>query len=91
MSDTTIDHLDAAEFATITSNERKWITRVLKIKQKYPDEVQILRQPEDNFGYMLAHVPKTWMKVAPQRKIFITEEQRAARAAILADARKKRG
>lgn len=91
LKETTIDHLDAADYAVITSTERKWITKVLKLKEKYPDEVEILFYPEDNHGVILAHVPKTWMKVSPPRKVTLTEEQKAARAAALVEARKKRG
>ena len=68
------------KFATITTNERKWITKLNKLAEKRPDEVKIVSRPEDNHGYMLAHVPKSYMKLSPPRTVNYSEEHRAALA-----------
>ena len=76
--------------ATITSNEQKWVNKLKKLKEQRPDEVQIICLPEDNGGYVLAHVPKTWMKLSPPRAVNYTEEQKEALRERMANARNKR-
>ena len=73
--------------ATITSNEQKWANKIKKLAEQHPDEVQIICLPENNDGYVLAHVPKKWMKLSPPRAVNYTEEQKAAMAERLAKAR----
>ena len=74
--ETNIDYLDVDTTATISSNERKWINRVQQLKAKHPSEVEILMQPEDNHGHILAHVPKKWVKLNPPRQVNLSEERK---------------
>lgn len=76
--------------ATFFSSERKWINKLLDLSSQYPDDVQIIYHPEDNHGMLVAHMPKTYLKISPPRKREMTDEQRAAAALRLADARAKR-
>ena len=78
MNETGFEYLVEENFATIWSSERKWINKINKLKQSYPDEVQIKHTPEDNHGMIYARVPKNWFKLTPPRKVNLTEEQRAA-------------
>ena len=78
--ETCIEYIDANKYATFCSSERKWINKIHKLKEQYPEQVQIVASEEDNDGTILAHVPKTWMKVSPPKKMNLTEEQKAARA-----------
>ena len=59
-----------------SSDERKFITKVRKLKEKYPDEVQIIRQPEENDGCIYCSMPVSWFNVRPPKKMNLTEEQR---------------
>ena len=59
-----------------SSDERKHINKVLKLKEKYPDAVRIIRQPEENDGCIYAELPSSWLKVSPPVKRELTEEQR---------------
>ena len=90
MAETAIDYLSENDHATFCSNEIKWINKIKKLADANPDKVDILRYPEDNQGYILAHVPKSWLKVSPPRQVNYTEEQRAAMAERLAAAREKK-
>ena len=56
-----------------SSDERKHINRVLKLKEKYPDAVRIIRQPEENDGCIYAELPSSWLKVSPPVKRELTE------------------
>ena len=77
-------------YASITSNEQKWINKIKKYAEQRPDEVQLVSTPEDNYGYILARVPKTWMKLSPPRTVNYTDEQKAALAERMAKVRNKK-
>ena len=57
-----------------SSDERKWITKVRKLKEKFPDQVQILAEPESNDGCIYCRLPSSWLKIAPKK--VLTAEQR---------------
>ena len=85
--ETCVEYLDVDDHATFCSAERKWINKILKLKESYPDEVDIREYPETNHGVILAHIPKNWLKVSPPRQVNYTDEQRAALAERMANAR----
>lgn len=60
-----------------SSDEHVWITRMKKLKEKYPDEVRIIRQPEDNDGCIYVQLPTEWLQIGPKRKVNMSEEQKA--------------
>lgn len=59
-----------------SSDEKKWITRIRKLKEQYPDQVIIRAEPETNDGCIYCKVPQSWLKIQPPRQM--TEEQREA-------------
>ena len=59
-----------------SSDERKYITKVRKLKEKYPDQVRIIREPEDNDGCIYAEMPTAWFTIHVPKKMDLTEEQR---------------
>lgn len=69
-------------FAFISSDERRWINHIRKLQHSYPDECIIIKQPEDNGGFIYAKFPQKWAKVRPPRSV--SEAQRAASAERLA-------
>lgn len=60
--------------AFFSSDERKFITKVRKLKEKYPDKVRIIREPEDNDGCIYCELPVSWFKLYPKREM--TDEQK---------------
>lgn len=78
MTETAINYTSDEPFAHFASDERKWVTRMLGLAAKYPEEVKILQMPETNGGYLLMDVPKSWFKIAPPIKRDLTEDQRTA-------------
>lgn len=88
--ETSFDYLDVDDHAVFCTAERKWINKILKLKESHPNEVKIKNYPESNGGYIVAEVPKTWFKFGPPAKRELTEEQRTAMAERLSAARKKR-
>lgn len=64
--------------AQVTTNEHSWIIKLLKLASLHPTETQIIKHPDDNYGYLLINVPKSWFKISPPKKRVMTDEQRAA-------------
>lgn len=78
------------EDAFFSSDERKWITRIRKLAEKFPDKVTILKQPEENDGCIYARLPQNWMKIAPKRVGTLTDDQILILRNRLAKANEKR-
>lgn len=88
--ETAIGYLDVDKHATFSSSERKWINKILKYAESHPNDVRIECYPEDNFGELVAYIPKNWLKISPPRQVNYTEEQRAAMVERMALVRNKR-
>ena len=56
------------ETAFFSSDERKWHTKIRKLAAERPDEVTIIKQPEDNDGCIYAKLPASWIKIVPPKK-----------------------
>lgn len=59
-----------------SSDERRWINRIRMLNKKYPDQVIIVKEPEENDGCIYAKLPVDWMKINPKRASNVSEEQR---------------
>lgn len=62
--------------AYVSSDERRWVNRIRKLKDEHPEEVRIIREPENNDGCIYATVPVKWVRIAPPPKRVLTDEQR---------------
>lgn len=49
--------------------------------EKYPQECEILHRNDD--GSIFAHVPLSWIKIGPPRKVELTDERKKELAARL--------
>ena len=59
-----------------SSDERKFVNKVRKLKEQYPDKVRIIAEPENNDGCIYAELPREWLRIAPPVKRVLTDEQR---------------
>ena len=64
------------EHGYFSSDERKFITRVRKLKEKYPEQVRILAEPEKNDGCIYCELPTEWFSIRPPKKMNLTDEQK---------------
>lgn len=64
-----------------SSDEAKWINRIHKLKQQFPELVEIIKEPEDNDGCIYCRLPADWLKINPPRGLSMTEEQKMNLAA----------
>lgn len=74
--------------AFFSSDERRWITKIRKLAESHPEEVRIIRQPDDNDGCIYCSLPVRWLNVRPPMKRTFTDEQRLAMSERLALVRK---
>ena len=59
--------------AFFSSDERKWINKIHRLAEQRPQDVVIIREPDDNDGCIYAQVPSSWLKINPPR--VYTDEQ----------------
>ena len=59
-----------------SSDERKFITKVRKLKEQYPEQVRIIAEPEDNDGCIYAEMPTAWFTIRVPVKRVLTDEQK---------------
>lgn len=74
--DTCINYCEDNGWAYMSSDERRWINRIRSLAKQYPDECLILKQPEDNGGFIYSKFPQQWARVNPPRRVNMTDEQR---------------
>lgn len=75
-------------YCAITTAEKKFVNKIKKLKEQYPDEIKIIA--ENDNGSIYAHVPYDWFVFPrPPKKINYTPEQRAAIAERLKGSRSK--
>ena len=89
MKETAYNQTSDSNLAEICTNETQWINKILKYAAQHSDQVRIIRHPSDNYGVLLAELPKTWFKISPPRKRTLSEEQKAILSERLKNARKK--
>lgn len=77
--ETACEYLDD-KVMRISTDERRMITRLMKLAEQYPDEVEIIERPETNDGCLYLKCPADWLLIRHPKKMNYTEEQRAAMA-----------
>lgn len=90
--ETTTNAMADEKTFTFYSSESKWINKIKKLAQEYPDDVKINRIDYDeidkNKEYSIeANISKKFLKINPPRKSNMTDEQKAALAARLRKSR----
>ena len=78
LKETAYNQTNDSSTAQISTSERSWINKLLKLSEKHPDDVTITEHPDSNYGYLVADVPKKWFKISPPRTVNMTEEKKAA-------------
>lgn len=76
--ETSCTYTDATMF--VSSDQQKIINKVRKLAERHPDQVTIIRRPEQNDGCIYATMPSEWFKISPPIKREMSEEQRQAAA-----------
>lgn len=74
MAETVFEHLDGNKTWTVSTDERTWKNRLFKLAEQHPDEVECVAVNRN--GSVMFHIPASWVKVKPPRKVEMTEERR---------------
>ena len=64
------------EHGYFSSDERRFINKMRKLKEKYPEQVRIIKEPEENDGCIYCELPVEWFSIRVPVKRVLTEEQR---------------
>ena len=71
-----VEFLRNSDTCTCTFSQKKYVTKMRKLAEKYPEECQIV---VDNGNYIVAHFPTKWLKISnSKRKRELTDEQKEA-------------
>lgn len=92
MAETSIEFIREDEYAYWFSSDRKYMNKIYKMAQDYPNEVKIITDERDKEeGGIEIRIPSNWFKMpkAPSKKN-LTREQREAAAIRMKNARSKK-
>ena len=70
-----IEFLRGATTATVSFSQGRFISKIKKLAEKYPDEVEIVAENKD--GSIVAHIPTRYIKIS-SNKIEMSDEKREA-------------
>ena len=73
-TETVYEHVSGNKTFTVTAAERWSKTMIKRLKERYPDEVEITA--ENNDGSLVAHIPTDWMRIVPKRHVTMSDEQK---------------
>ena len=76
MSETVYEHISGNDTFTVTAAERWSVGMIRRLKEKYPDQVDICRINQD--GTVLAHLPLEWLRIVPKKRCSLSDEHRQA-------------
>ena len=65
------------DHAYFSSDEHRWCNRIVRLAADHPDDVEIIRPPEQNDGCVYARIPASWLRIQPKFTRNYTDEQRA--------------
>lgn len=64
-----IEWLDGQKTATVTLHSQKQKTALLRLAKAHPDKVKVVVRPEENGGFLVAHLPAAWIRFkAPEQR-----------------------
>lgn len=70
---------------TVTASERWSESMIKRLKQRYPEDVEITAENKD--GSIVAHIPLAWMRIVPKRQSNLSEEAKNAFAERMRNSR----
>ena len=76
-----IEWITGEERATLSLSQRRTITRVKKLAEQYPDEVQIVAENQD--GSVCVHMPVDYILIRKPRVTELSDEEKSRRRDLL--------
>ena len=74
-----IEFIKHSKRATVTFSQGRYISRIKKLAEKYPEECEIvaINKSTGESESICAHIPTKWIKITPPAVRNLTEEQKA--------------
>lgn len=72
-----IEWIRNSKTATVTFSQGKYITKIKKLAEKYPDKIQICKVNNDSS--IVAHIPVSAIKISITERVMSEEQKEAAR------------
>ena len=90
IKETCVNFIDKDNMASVQVFQAKYINQIKALAEKYPDRVKMIETNQK--GVVLAHLPKEFVHISigERSKREMTEDQRAAAAERLRNAREKK-
>ena len=63
------------KIATVTFSQGRYISKIKKLSEKFPDDVQIVAENKD--GSIVAHIPVSYIKINRSARELTDEEKKA--------------
>ena len=64
-----LEWLVGDENVTVTLYRGRLQNRILRLAEEHPDEVAVICRPEENTGFLLAHIPLKWLRIQPPKQM----------------------
>lgn len=77
--DNSIEFFRGADTALVTFSQGCFINQIRELAERFSEDVQILRVPEKNCGYLLARVPVRYIKIRPPMQMSQERRNRPGR------------
>ena len=61
----------------MSSDEIRWIRHLKRLAAERPDECVIIKEPEDNDGFIYCKFPQKWARVKPPKQVVMSDKRRA--------------
>ena len=75
--ETSVGYIVGDKYVSVSTDERKYINKILKYKENYPDDVVIVYQNKD--GSITANLPQKWFKFpSPPKSMSEENKQKVA-------------
>lgn len=88
MNENVIEFLRDSKTATVTFSQGRYVSKIKRLAESYPDECQIIHENED--GSILAHIPTKWINISKRTGREMTDEEKSANAERLKAYREQR-
>ena len=75
-NDNCVEFLNNQKTMTVSFCSQKWITKIKKLSQSNPDDVEIIAENKD--GSICAKLPIKYLKISAPRKVSDEQRQKAS-------------
>ena len=69
MLENAIEWVNGSDRVTVTFSQKKYINSVLRLAEKDPEAVEVVKMPEDNNGYLYAHIDIRCVRIAKRPRV----------------------